>query len=80
MGGALELDVLDAALLTELTFGGAATLGIDNEDVGLHDIERGDEVDDAATLVDVGFLDGLDILYHEQTFLLGEHGLAVLIF
>ena len=80
VGGALELYILDAALLTELTLGGTAALGIDDEDVGLDEIERGDEVDDSTTLVDIGFLDGLDILDHKQTLLLGKHGFTVLVF
>ena len=79
MGCALELDVLYAALLAELALGGAASLGIDDEDVGLDEVERGKEVDDSPTLVDIGFLDGLDILDHEEALLLGEHGLAMLI-
>ena len=79
MGGALQLNILDATLLAKLTLGGAASLGIDNEDVGLDEVERGDEVDDTTALVDVGFLDGLDILDHEQTLLLREHGLTVLV-
>ena len=79
VGGALQLDVLDAALLAELTLLGTAALGIDDEDVGLDEVERGEEVDDAPTLVDIGFLDGLDIAYHKQTLLLREHGLAVLV-
>ena len=79
VGGALELYILDAALFAELTFLGAATLGIDDEDVGLDEIERGDEVDDSTTLVDISFLDGLDILNHKQTLLLREHGLTVLV-
>ena len=79
MGGALELDILDATLLAQLTLGGAAALGIDNEDIGLDEVERGDEVDDATTLVDIGLLDGLDIAHHEEALLLGEHGFAVLI-
>ena len=79
MRGAFEFDILDATLLAELTFGGAAALGIDDEDVGLDEVERGDEVDDTATFVDVGLLDGLDITNHEEAFLLREHGLAVLV-
>lgn len=79
MGGALELDVLDAALLAELTLSVAAALGIDDEDVGLDDIECGEEVDDSPTLVDIGFLDGLDVLDHEEALFLREHGLAVLV-
>lgn len=79
MGSALELDILDAALLAELTLGSATALGIDNKDVGLDNIESGNEVDDSPTLVDVGFLDGLDILHHEEALLLREHGLAMLI-
>ena len=79
MGGALELDVLDAALLAELTLGVAAALGIDNEDVGLDEVQGGEEVDDSPTLVDIGFLDGLDVLDHEEALFLGEHGLAVLV-
>ena len=79
MGSALKLDVLYAALLTELSLGGAATLGIDDEDVGLDEVERGKEVDDSPTLVDIGFLDGLDVLDHEEALFLGKHGLAVLI-
>ena len=66
MGGALQLNILDAALFAQLAFLGTASLGIDNEDVGLDDIERGDEVDDAAALIDIGFLDGLDILDHNR--------------
>ena len=77
--GTLQLYLLDASRLAELALGSAAALGIDDEDVGLHEVERGDEVDDATALVDVGFLHGLDVLYHEQAFLLGEHGLAVLV-
>ena len=79
VGGALELYILDAALLAELTLGGTAALGIDDEDVGLDEIERGDEVDDSTTPVDISFLDGLDILNHKQTLLLREHGLTVLV-
>ena len=79
MGGALELDVLDTALLAELTLGVAAALGIDDEDVGLDEVQGGEEVDDSPTLVDIGFLDGLDVLNHEQALFLGEHGLAVLV-
>ena len=79
VGGALKLYILDAALLTELTLGGTAALGIDDEDVGLDEVERGDEVDDTTTLVDISFLDGLDILNHKQTLLLREHGLTVLV-
>ena len=79
MGGALELDVLDATLLAQLTLGVAAAFGIDNEDVGLDKVKCGKEVDDSSTLVDIGFLNGLDILDHEQTLLLGEHGFTVLV-
>ena len=79
VGGALQLYILDAALLAELALLGTATLGIDDEDVGLDEIERGEEVDDATALVDIGLLDGLDILDHKQALLLGEHGLAVFI-
>ena len=79
MGGALKLDILDAALLAELTLGVAASLGIDNEDVGLDEVQGGKEVDDSPTLVDIGFLNGLDVLDHEEALFLGEHGLAVLI-
>lgn len=77
--GALKLDILDATLLAQLTLLGTAALGIDDEDIGLDEVERGDEVDDTTALVDVGFLDGLDIAHHEEALLLGEHGLAVLI-
>ena len=79
MGSALELDILDAALFTELALRSATSLGIDNEDVGLDDIEGGYEVDDTPTLVDIGLLNGLDILDHEEALLLGEHRLAVLV-
>ena len=79
MGSALELDILDAALLAELTLGSATALGINNEDVGLDNIESGYEVDDSPTLVNIGFLNGLDILHHEEALLLREHGLAMLI-
>ena len=79
MGSALELDILDAALLAELTLGSATALGIDNKDVGLDNIESGYEVDDSPTLVNIGFLNGLDILHHEEALLLREHGLAMLI-
>ena len=79
VGGAFELDILDASLLTELAFGFTATLGIHHKDVGIDDIEGRNEVDNTTTLVDIGFLDGLDILYHKQAFLLGKHGLTVLI-
>jgi hypothetical protein len=79
MGGALKLDILDAALLAELTLDVAAALGIDNEDVGLDEVQGRKEVDDSPTLVDIGFLDGLDVLDHEEALFLGEHGLAVLI-
>ena len=79
MGSALELDILDAALFAELTLGSATSLGIDNEDVGLDDIEGGYEVDDTPTLVDISLLDGLDIAHHEEALFLGKHGLAVLV-
>ena len=79
MGGALELDILDAALLAELTLGVAAALGIDDEDVGLDEVQGGKEVDDSPTLVDIGFLGGLDVLDHEEALFLGEHGLAMLV-
>ena len=79
MGGALKLDILYSALGTELTLGVAASLGIDDEDVGLDEVQGGEEVDDTTALVDIGFLDGLDILDHEQTLFLREHGLTVLV-
>lgn len=79
VGGALQFYILDAALFAELTLGRAAAFGIDHEDVRLNNIERGDEVDDTTALIDVGFLDGLDILDHKQAFFLWEHGLSVLI-
>ena len=80
VGGAFELDILDTSLLAELALGRAAAFGVDDEDVGLHDIEGGNEIDDSTTLIDIGLLDSLDIFYHKQTFLLGEHGFTVLIF
>ena len=80
MGCALELDVLDTSLFAELALGRAATFGIDHEDVGLYNIEGGNEVDDSTTLVDIGLLDGLDVLDHEETFFLGEHGFTMFIF
>ena len=79
VGGALQFDILDAALFAELTLGRAAAFGIDYEYIGLDQVECGDEVDDATAIVDIGFLDGLDILDHKQAFLLGEHGLTMLV-
>ena len=74
-----QFNVLNTSLFAELTLGLAAAIGIDNEDVGLDEVERGKEVDDSPTLVDIGFLDGLDVLDHEEALFLGEHGLAVLV-
>ena len=79
VGGALKRDILDTALGAELTLGIASAFGIDYEDVGLDNIESGYEVDDSPTLVNIGFLNGLDILHHEEALLLREHGLAMLI-
>ena len=79
VGGALEFDVLDAALGADAAFLVAAALGVDDEDVGLDEVKGGKEVDDSPTLVDIGGLDGLDVLDHEEAFFLGEHGLAVFV-
>ena len=79
VGGALQFYILYAALFAQLALLGAAAFGIDDKDVGLDNVERGNEVDDSPTLIDIGFLDGLDIAHHEEALLLWEHGFTVLI-
>ena len=77
VGHALKLDVLDAAVGAEAAFHVAAAVGVDHEDVGLHQIERIEKVEHAAAVVDVGIGDVADGLDHIEALLLGVDGLAV---
>ena len=77
VGHALKLDVLDAAVGAEAAFHVAAAVGVDHEDVGLHQIERIEKVEHAAAGVDVGIGDVADGLDHIEALLLGVDGLAV---
>lgn len=77
--GAVKLDVFDAALLAELALIVATTFFVDYKDIWLVLVERREEVDDTTTLVDAGFLDVFDALYHEEALLLREHRLAMLV-
>ena len=80
MGCTLQFDVLNATFSTDATLLITATFGIDDEDIGLNLIKRGNKVDNTPTLVDVGLFHSLDVLHHEETFFLGEHRLAMFIF
>ena len=76
LGHSLQHDILYTSLLTELSLGFAATVFVDDEDIGLHTVDGVDEVHHAAASVDIGFLDVADGTDHIEAFLLGVDGLA----
>lgn len=78
VGGALKLDVFDAALAAELTLEVGAAVGVDDEDVGAHAVEGLEEVEHSAAGVDVGVLDVADGLDHVEPLALRVDGAAVL--
>ena len=79
LGHALEHHVLDAALLADAALVVVAAVAVDHQDVGLHDVERGHEIQHSAAGVDVGVLHIADALDHEQALLLAIDRLVVLV-
>ena len=79
MGSALKFNVFYAALIAKLALGIGAAFGIDHENVGFYHVEGRNEIEHAASLVNIRVLYRLDVLHHKQAFLLGEHRLAVLV-
>ena len=76
---ALQLDVFYTPLCADTPLLLTAPFGIDDKDVRLDKVERGQEINDATTFVDIGILDIAYGLHHEKTFFLREHGFAVLV-
>ena len=75
-GGALEHDVLHAALAAQFAFVLAVTVLVHHQAVGLHHVERGQKIQVAAALINAGLLDVADGAHHEQAFLLAIHRLV----
>lgn len=78
VGVTLQLNVLNAPLLTATTFLLTATIAIDHKHVGFDNVQRGHKVHHATASIDIGILDIADALDHKQELLLGIDGLTVL--
>ena len=72
-------DIFHAPLFADTPFVVVATIAVDHQNVGLHNVQRRQEIKDATALIDVGILHIADALHHEQSLLFGVDGLVVLI-
>ena len=77
-GETLEHDILHAALTAQPALVVTVTILIDHQAIGVHDVERGQEIQKALTLVNISLLDIPDCPNHEQALLLAVHGLVPL--
>ena len=77
-GFTLEHDVLHAALTAQLALVLTVAVLVDHQAVRMDHVEGGQEVQETATLIDVGLLDIADGTYHKQPLLLAIHRLVTL--
>jgi hypothetical protein len=78
-GYSLKHYILYSSLSAHSLFLWSATVLVDDKHIGLDDIQCWHEVHNTAAGIDIGILDITDALHHEEAFLFGIYGLAMLI-